>query len=257
MAADPQPSAFVSAGAGGAGREIALTLARAGFQVLAVDADAAAVASLRGLHPLLRVERADMAEEADVERAVDGLLAWTGRVDAMVNNVGIAGPTAAVEDVTLEEWEATMRVNLTSHFLCVRRAVPAMKAQGGGCIIGISSSSAMTGLPLRLPYVVSKAGVLSMTRNLARELGPYGIRVNAILPGPIEGERLQRIVAAKAAALGTTPDAYRADMLRYVSLRTAIPAGDIAGMAAFLAGPGGARISGQCISVDGNMEYEE
>ncbi len=132
-----------------------------------------------------------------------------------------------------------------------------MKAQRAGLIVNISSGSAKTGLPLRLPYVVTKGAVLSLTQNLTRELGPDGIRVNAILPGAIRGERIERVIASKAEALNVSPEEYERDLLRYISLRTMVEPEDIAAMIRFLASPQGARISGQMIGVDGNVEWEE
>jgi NAD(P)-dependent dehydrogenase (short-subunit alcohol dehydrogenase family) len=175
----------------------------------------------------------------------------------LINNVGIAGPTARVEDVSLPDWERTIAVNLTAHFLCIRRAVPSMKAAADGCIINISSGSAKVGLPLRVPYVVSKGAVLSLTTTLARELGPDNIRVNAILPGAIRGDRMARFIAAKADALGVDAGEYERSLIRYVSLRTTVDPEDIAAMAMLLASHAGRRISGQCIGVDGNIEWEE
>jgi NAD(P)-dependent dehydrogenase (short-subunit alcohol dehydrogenase family) len=187
----------------------------------------------------------------------DAIEARHGPVAILVNNVGISGPTAAVEDVTLADWDATMAANITSHFLCIRRAVPAMKAAGGGAIVNISSGSAKVGLPLRVPYVVSKAAVLSLTTTLARELGQAGIRVNAILPGAIRGDRINRIIRTKAAALGIEADDYERSMLRYISMRTMVEPEEIAAMAIFLASEAGRHVSGQCIGVDGNTEWEE
>ena len=146
---------------------------------------------------------------------------------------------------------------MTSHFLFARAVIPGMKAQKSGLIVNISSGSAKVGLPLRLPYVVSKGAVLSLTMNLARELGPHGIRVNAILPGAIRGDRINRVIDAKAAALGVDRAEYEKGLLRYISMRTMVEPDDIAATIAFLASPGGARISGQMIGVDGNVEWEE
>jgi NAD(P)-dependent dehydrogenase (short-subunit alcohol dehydrogenase family) len=173
------------------------------------------------------------------------------------NLAGVAGPTAKAEDISTEDWDRTIAVNLTGQFLFARAAIPYMKKQRRGLIVNISSSSARTGLPLRLPYVVSKAGVLSLTTNLARELGPDGIRVNAILPGAIRGERLKRVIDAKAEALGVRPEDYARNLFRYISLRTPVEPEDIAAMIQFLASPGGERITGQLIGVDGNVEWEE
>jgi NAD(P)-dependent dehydrogenase (short-subunit alcohol dehydrogenase family) len=132
-----------------------------------------------------------------------------------------------------------------------------MKARGCGAIVNISSGSAKVGLPMRLPYVVSKAAVSSMSLNLARELGPFGIRVNAILPGPIRGPRMERIISEKAKALGINRDDYEARLVQYTSLRCLMEPEDIANAVVFLASSGGARISGQLLGIDGNLEWEE
>jgi NAD(P)-dependent dehydrogenase (short-subunit alcohol dehydrogenase family) len=196
--------------------------------------------------------------DAGDERTAAEAVALAGApISVLVNNVGIAGPTALPEDITLDEWNTSLRVNLTSHFLFARAVIPGMKAAGSGLIVNISSTSARTGLPMRLPYVVTKGAVLSLTQNLARELGPFGIRVNAILPGAIRGERINRVIAAKAAALGVSVADHEASLLRYVSLRSMIDPDDIAATILFLAGPGGARITGQMLGVDGNIEWEE
>ena len=247
---------IVTAGAGGAGRVIAETFADAGARVLTCDLDGHAVAQLAAARLDIVVLEGDVGEERTVQRVFDEAERRFGPVDVLVNNVGIAGPTAAVEDISTEDWTRSLRANLTSHFLCARRAVPTMKARGSGLIVNISSGSAKVGLPLRLPYVVTKGAILSLTTNLARELGPHGIRVNAILPGAIRGERIQRVIASKAAALGVTAAEYERDLLRYVSLRTMVDPEDIASMIVFLASSAGRRITGQLIGVDGNIEYE-
>lgn len=247
----------VNAAGRGVGRVVARCFHEAGARVVACDVDAAGIDSLGAECPGLRGVVADAGKEADVARVFERAHAEFGGVDILVNNVGIAGPTAPAEEVTLDDWNESLRVNLTSHFLFARAAIPSMKAQKSGLIVTISSGSARVGLPLRLPYVVTKGALLSLTTNLARELGPAGIRVNAILPGPVRGERIERVVRAKAEALGVSPEAYLEDHLRYVSLRCMTEPGDIAETIRFLASPGGARISGQLIGVDGNVEWEE
>jgi NAD(P)-dependent dehydrogenase (short-subunit alcohol dehydrogenase family) len=247
---------IVTAGASGAGRVISESFADAGAKVLTCDVDTRAVAALRVERPDITALEGDVSVETTVEHMFAEIESRFGAVSVLVNNLGIAGPTAAVEDIALTDWTQTLAANLTSHFLCVRRAVPGMKAAGSGVIVNISSGSAKVGLPLRLPYVVSKGAVLSLTLNLARELGPHGIRVNAVLPGAIRGERINRVIAAKARALGVSPADYEKELLRYVSLRTMVDPEDIAAMILFLASPAGRRISGQVIGVDGNFEYE-
>jgi NAD(P)-dependent dehydrogenase (short-subunit alcohol dehydrogenase family) len=248
-------SILITAGAGGAGLGIARAFQAVGAQVAVCDVDDRAIA--RANDESILAIRADVAREDDVDALFAAIEARHGPVSVLVNNVGIAGPTAAVEDVTLADWNRTMAANLTGHFLCIRRAVPAMKAAGGGAIVNISSGSAKVGLPLRVPYVVSKAGVLSLTTTLARELGPAGIRVNAILPGAIRGDRINRIIREKADALGIEAKEYEQSMLRYISMRTMVEPEEIAAMAIFLASDTGRHVSGQCIGVDGNTEWEE
>jgi NAD(P)-dependent dehydrogenase (short-subunit alcohol dehydrogenase family) len=237
-----EASVVVSAGASGAGRIIAETFADRGANVLVCDIDREAVTDLAAARPDIVVEAMDAADE----KCVDSLFAKAearGRpVDVVVNNVGIAGPTLPAESIGLDDWNQSLRANLTSHFLFARRAIPGMKDRARGLIVNISSGSAKTGLPLRLPYVVSKGAVLSLT---------------AILPGAIRGERMQRVIDNKAAALGLRADEYERTLLRYVSLRTMVDPEDIAAMVLFLASAQGARISGQMIGVDGNIEYEE
>lgn len=252
---DPSRSVIVTAGAGGAGLGIARMFRDAGHRVAVCDVDEAAVA--RASDEGLAALAADIACEADVDRLFAFAEDRHGPVEVLVNNVGIAGPTAPVESVSLDDWNRTLAVNLTGHFLCIRRAVPAMKSAGSGAIINISSGSAKVGLPLRVPYVVSKAAILSLTTTLARELGPAGIRVNAILPGAIRGRRIETIIREKSAALGVTAVDYEASMLRYISMHTMVDPEDIGAMALFLASNAGHRVTGQCIGVDGNIEWEE
>jgi len=248
---------LVTAGAGGAGRVISESFADRGARVVACDVDADTAEQFGAARPDICVLHGDIGLDETVDAVFSEAERRFGAVDVLVNNVGIAGPTAAVEDISTEDWNHTLRTNLTSHFLCVRRAVRGMKARGSGLIVNISSASAKVGLPLRLPYVVSKGAILSLTLNLARELGPYGVRVNAILPGAIRGERVQRVMYAKAQALGVPPEEYEKTLLRYISLRCMVDAEDIAAMILFLSTPAGRLITGQAIGVDGNVEYEE
>ena len=248
---------LINAAAGGAGRVIADRFSKSGARVLAVDIDPQAISSMQLENPDIHAMSADAGNEADVREIYRVLQNHLGGIDVLVNNVGIAGPTAPIEEVSLDAWNEALRVNITSHFLFARSAVPLMKAQGSGLIVNISSGSAKVGLPLRLPYVVSKGAVLSLTTNLARELGPFGIRVNAILPGAIRGERIERVIRDKAKAIGVSEQEYARSLLRYISMRTMVEPDDIAAMIEFLASPGGQRISGQLIGVDGNVEWEE
>lgn len=248
---------LVNAAGGGAGSVIATRFHSDGAQVFACDIDGKGLENLATKCPGLTTIVADAGNEADVKGIFSGIKNDLGGLDVLVNNVGIAGPTAAAEDVSLADWNESIRVNLTSHFLFAREAIPLMKSQKRGLIVNISSGSAKTAPPLRLPYVVTKGAVLSMTTSLARELGPFGIRVNAILPGAIRGDRIERVISAKAESLGIPAGEYQSSLLRYISMQTFVEPDDIAAMICFLAGPGGERISGQLIGVDGNIEWEE
>jgi NAD(P)-dependent dehydrogenase (short-subunit alcohol dehydrogenase family) len=247
----------VTAAGGGAGRIVARRFHNSGASVAICDIDKAGVASLADECNEMFAVVGDAGDENFVVSFMSEVVRRFGAVDVLVNNVGIAGPTSVAEDISLEAWEGSLRVNLTSHFLFARAVIPQMKTQQSGLIVNISSGSAKVGLPLRLPYVVSKGAVLSLTTNLARELGPYGIRVNAILPGAIRGPRIERVIKAKADALGVDPKEHERTMLRYISMRTMVEPDDIASMIEFLASSGGQRISGQLIGVDGNVEWEE
>ena len=247
---------LITGAASGAGRTIAETLADAGARVFVSDISGVSVADLSNARPDIRVVQADAGNEAEIDDMFTQAERYLGGLDVLINNAGIAGPTMSVEDISLTDWAKTFDVNVTGHFLCARRAIPLMKTQKFGSIVNVSSMSAVVGLPMRLPYAVSKAAVLSLTQNLARELGPFNIRVNAILPGLIEGDRVRRVIAAKAKALSISEEEYEAELLRYTSMRTMVTAEDIASMVLFLASDASRRVSGQMIAVDGHLQYE-
>lgn len=240
----------ISAGAGGIGRVMADGFAARGARVFVCDVDEEALAGCP--HP---ATRADMAEAAEAERFVDQAVASLGGLDVLVNNVGIAGPTAGIEKVTPEDVERTLRIDLAAMFDCSRRAVPALRAAGGGSIVNLSSAAGRFGFPLRSPYAAAKWGVVGFTKSLAIELGPERIRVNAILPGLVAGDRIRRVIEAKAQAQGMSFRDKEAELLRSASLRCYVTPYDIANMALYLCSPFGATISGQALSVDGDIQY--
>jgi len=247
---------IVTAGGAGIGRRIATRFHEHGAHVFVCDVSEPALAELRGIEPNIGTMLADVGDAAAVGRLFDTALPALGGLDVLVNNAGISGPTAAAEDVTPADWDRTLAVNINGQFYCARLAIPVMKRAGGGSIVNISSTSGKTGLPLRLPYAVSKHAVMGFTETLAREVGPHGIRVNTILPGFMNNERSRRIIKAKSEALGITPDAYLAQGLQFVSLRTMIEEVEIADMALFLCSPAARHVTGQVIGVCGNVEYE-
>ncbi|SPU50261.1 short chain dehydrogenase [Bordetella trematum] len=157
--------------------------------------------------------------------------------------------------MTLQAWQATLDVNLTGVFLCARSAVPLLRAAGGGAIVNISSVAGRLGFSLRSPYSASKFGLTGLTQTWAMELGPADIRVNAVLPGLVAGDRAERVISARASAGGLPPEQVRASLVEKVSLRRMTQPEDIANQVAYLCSAEGAIISGQCISVCGNVEY--
>ena len=239
----------ITAGAGGIGRVMADSFASCGADVFVSDVDEAALAGCghKGM-------RADAGRVADLDAFMDKALADLGGLDVMVNNAGIAGPTARVEDVTPAELDATLQVDLAAMFHCARRAVPALRQAGGGSIVNLSSAAGKFGFPLRSPYAAAKWGVIGFTRTLAIELGPDAIRVNAILPGLVEGPRIRGVIRNKAAAAGISDNEQTERSLQAVSLRCFVTQQDIANMALYLCSPFGATISGQALSVDGGTE---
>ncbi|NMJ44050.1 SDR family oxidoreductase [Roseomonas sp. JC162] len=239
----------ISAGAGGIGRVMADAFASRGARVFVCDVDDEALATCP--HPKMR---ADMGETADCERFVDEAAAQLGGLDVLVNNAGIAGPTARVEDVTPEALEATLRIDLAAMFHCARRAVPHLRAAGRGSIVNLSSAAGRFGFPLRSPYAAAKWGVVGFTKSLSIELGPDRIRVNAILPGLVAGDRIRRVIEAKAQAQGVAFKEKEGELLKDVSMRTYVTQHDITNMALYLCSPFGATISGQALAIDGDLQ---
>ena len=245
---------IVTAAASGIGAQVARRFAAAGARVFVCDVDADAVAAYRAADPGIGATVADVAAPADVERLFDEALAFLGGLDILVNNAGIAGPAAPVEEMDVDGFARCVDVNLVGAFLCVRRAVPAIKAAGGGSIILMSSNAGTMGLPFRAPYVATKWGVIGLMKTLAMELGPHGIRVNAMCPGDVEGDRIRRVITMEAENRGMTYDEVVAERVEAVSLRTMVTADDVADMMLFLCSDAGAKVSGQAVLVDGNAE---
>jgi NAD(P)-dependent dehydrogenase (short-subunit alcohol dehydrogenase family) len=245
----------VTAGAQGIGLAITAAFVAAGAEVHICDVNDDFLASARESFPGVSQSRTNVADAAQVDAMFADLAARWGALDVLVNNAGIAGPTAKVEDTELGDWERTIAVNLTGPFLCVRRAVPLLKMAGGGAIVNLSSAAGRLGFPLRTPYSASKFGVIGLTQTWAMELGPDHIRVNAILPGIVAGERQERVITAKAASYGIGHEEMRQQLLAKVSLRTMVTAQDIANQILFICSPAGAAISGQSLSVCGNVEH--
>ncbi|MEX3010469.1 SDR family oxidoreductase [Hoeflea sp. TYP-13] len=199
--------------------------------------------------------QADVSDEASVDNMMAAALDQLGGIDLLVNVAGVAGPTGGVEELILDDWRRCLAVTLDGSFLCSRKAVPHMKRQGAGLIVNFSSTAGMFGYPGRSPYATAKWGIIGFTKSLAMELGPHGIRANAICPGAVSGDRMDRVIASEAEASGRRPEEIQEIYERSTSLRGFVSADDVANMVLFLASPGGAMISGQAIAVDGHTEY--
>lgn len=245
---------LVTAAATGIGRVIAQTLVENSARVHICDVNAEKLAACQAALPGITTTLADVANLADVDRLFADAAKQLGGLDVLINNAGIAGPTAPVEEIAPEQWEQTMAVNINGQFFCTRRAVPMLKAAGGGLIVNLSSAAGLFGFPNRTPYASSKWAVIGFTKSLAMELGPYNIRANAICPGLVEGERQERVIAAKAQAEGKSVADVRAQITRQNSMRTFVSAQDIANTVLYLCSPAGSKISGQALSIDGHTE---
>ncbi|MEO8153828.1 MAG: SDR family oxidoreductase [Rhizobacter sp.] len=247
---------LVTAGASGIGAAIAKAFNETGGHVHVCDIDRAALDRLANDVPGITTSMADASIERDVDLVFDDVRSTLGGLDVLVNNAGIPGPTGPIESIDAGRWERTVAVNLNGQFLFARRAVPMLKrSTAGPCVIAMSSVAGRLGYALRTPYASTKWAVVGLMKSMAIELGPQGVRVNAILPGTVKGERMNNVIAARAAEAGVSVDAMREEFLRKISLRRMVTAEDVAAVALFLCSPAARNLTGQAISVDGNMEY--
>ena len=244
----------VTAGASGIGKVIAGRFVEAGARVHVCDVDEDQLLSLELEQPEIGITVADVASPDDVERLFDETIIGLGGLDILVNNAGIAGPDMNLEDMEYESWCRTLDVNLTGTFLCSKQAIPLLKREGAGCIVNVSSNAGLHGLARRSPYVASKWGIVGLTRTMSLELGPFGIRVNAICPGDVEGDRIQRVIAMEAESRGVDSGQVVAERVAGTALRSFVNPDDVASLALFICSEAGARISGQAVAVDAHVE---
>jgi NAD(P)-dependent dehydrogenase (short-subunit alcohol dehydrogenase family) len=245
---------IVTAAGSGIGRITALSFAKAGAKVFICDVDQTSLDKTLAEEPELEGLLCDVADEAQVARLFEKAVAHLGGLDVLVNNAGVAGPTALLEDITLEDWRRCMAVNLDSAFLCARAGIPHLKVQRSGSIVNLSSTAGLFGFPRRAPYCSAKWAIRGLTKTLAVELGPFGIRCNCICPGAVEGPRIDRVIAAEADKTGRSVNEVRMQYADQSSMKTFISPHDIAHAIMFLSSSAGARISGQEIAVDGHTE---
>ena len=243
---------MISAGANGIGLEIARAFVREGAKVHVCDVDKAAVAGLAKSDPALTATVCDVANRDQVALFFEQGLANLGGLDCLVNNAGIAGPTGKVEEIDPAEWDRCIAIDLTGQFNCVRLAVPHLRKSRNASVMNVSSLAGRLGFALRTPYAASKWGVIGLTRSLAVELGDDAIRVNALLPGVVAGDRQKRVLTAKAEARGISFEEMESLALSFTSLKEYVTPQQLADLVVFVASPRGRTISGQALSVCGD-----
>lgn len=249
--------AIVTAGAGGIGLEIARALHQQGAKVWICDIDDAAIDKAVAAVPGLSAARCDVSDPDACDGFVQDAVAAMGGLDILINNAGIAGPAAPLQDIAIVDWQRTFDINVHGQFYTARAAIPHIKQAGGGTIVCMASVAGKYAFPLRAPYAASKAAVIAMARSLSVELGPHRIRVNAIAPGVVSGDRIHRVFTDRAKTRGVTYEQMQAIALRAVSLGKMVDPQEVADMVLFLCAPTGRSITGQVISVCGGLEYTE
>ena len=246
---------IISAGASGIGWSTAKICLSRGAIVYLCDIDNKSLNKIRK-HPLnnkkLFSYEFDASDEHEVSNFFQQVNKKTKKIDALINNVGVAGPTGTIEKLSSEDWERTLKINVISHFYFTKLAIPMLKKNKGGSIINISSGAGIMGFPLRSPYAASKWAVIGVTKTLAMELGKFKIRVNAICPGTIKGDRMVRVIKDKAKFLKISKKLIEKEFVSMSSMNCWIYEEDIGKMCSFLISSDGERISGQAIPVDGN-----
>ena len=246
---------IISAGASGIGWATAKVCLSKGAFVYLCDINNKSLNKIRK-HPLtnkrLFLYECDASDEYEVSSFFDQINKKTKKIDALINNVGVAGPTESFEKLNSEDWEQTLKINVISHFYFTKLAIPMLKKNKGGSIINLSSGAGIMGFPLRSPYAASKWAVIGVTKTLAMELGKFKIRVNAICPGTIKGDRMVRVIRDKAKFLKTSRKKIEKEFVSMASMNCWIHEEDIGKICSFLISNEGERISGQTIPVDGN-----
>ena len=248
---------IISAAAEGIGWSIAQECMQNGAIVYLTDKNNESLDKISKHDPYekqLFFDRVNAHDAQEVEDYFNKIENKVDSVDALINNVGIAGPTGRLEELNINDWRETIDININSHFYYTKFSIPLIKNNNGGSIINLSSTAGLFGFPFRSPYAASKWAVIGMTKSLAVELGEFNIRVNAICPGSVSGDRMKRVIEAKARSLGVKEESIQKDYESMVSLKSFVDKKDVSNMAVFLLSEEAKRISGQVMTVDGNTE---
>lgn len=252
-----QRRVVITAGASGIGLEIAKTMLALGAKVWVCDIDVSYLAEVEKAQKGLKTQTCDVSDPDACADFVASAVADMGGLDILVNNAGIAGPAAQVQDIETEAWTRCFDINVHGQFFMAREAIPHIKAAGGGSIVCMASVAGLYAFPLRSPYAASKAAVIALARSMSVELGPHNIRVNAIAPGVVSGDRIQRVFTDRAASRGISYDEMAATVLRAVSMGKMVDPDEIADMVVYLCSQSGRSITGQTLSICAGLEYTE
>jgi NAD(P)-dependent dehydrogenase (short-subunit alcohol dehydrogenase family) len=245
---------LITAGAGGIGRAMAEVFVKAGARVHICDVVQESIEATIDTLPGVSASLCDVADPKQVDKLFADAAAQFGGLDVLINNAGIAGPTGRVEDVAIQDWERCIAVDLNSLFYCTRLAIPIIRRAGGGSVINLSSAAGRLGFPMRTAYASAKWGVVGFTKSLSMEVGADNIRVNALQPGVVEGDRINKVFDAKAKANNISFDQMKQIALERVSMHTTVSPYDVANMALYLASDAGRHITGQAISICAGLE---
>jgi NAD(P)-dependent dehydrogenase (short-subunit alcohol dehydrogenase family) len=253
----PAQRVIITAGANGIGLVIARALHELGAKLWVCDVDRAALEAAAGALPRIGTMICDVSDPDACAALVKAATAEMGGLDILVNNAGIAGPAAPVDEIGTQDWQRCFAVNVNGQFYMARAAIPHLKKNSGGSIVCMASVAGKYAFGLRSPYAASKAAVISLMRCLSVELGPHNIRVNAIAPGVVAGDRIRRVFTDRAAARGVSYSEMEAIALRAVSMKTMVQPEEIAHLVVYLTSPLGRPISGQVMQICGGLEYTE
>ena len=251
---------IISAGASGIGWATAKICLSRGAFVYICDLDLKALNKIKkhsSNNKRLFSYNCDASNEEEVSNFFNQIKKKTNNIDALINNVGVAGPTGSLEKLNSEDWENTLHTDVNSHFYFTKKAIPLIKKSKNGSIINISSTAGILGFPLRSPYAASKWAIIGITKTLAMELGKFNIRVNAVCPGTIKGDRMKRVIRDKAKFTKISRKSIEKDFISMSSMKQWILEDDVGKMCAFLISDDSSKVSGQVISVDGNTERND
>ena len=243
---------LVTAGANGIGRAITEAFVREGAKVHICDVDEKGLADMRKSQAAVTSTVCDVAKREQVAKLFDDALKALGGLDCLVNNAGIAGPTGRIEEINPEDWDRCVEIDLTGQFNCARLAIPHLRKSKNASMMNVSSLAGKNGFAMRAPYAAAKWGVIGFTKSAAIELGPDGIRVNALLPGLVAGDRQRRVLEAKSQARGISYKEMEAMAFSFTSIKEYVTAEQLADLVVFVSSPRGRTISGQSLSVDGD-----